>query len=174
MKRLLAIALAASLMTAMGAAQQATLTRGMLNPNAPIEISANASTFDQNSGLLVYSGNVVVRQGEVRMRADVMRAKLVSNKPVRINAEGRVVIDAPNGIATGDTGVYDVTPRLITLTGRVVLTQDRSVMRGQKLVVNLVNGLANLTGGAGGTTGRVQALFTPNTAQPAPQPAQNH
>jgi lipopolysaccharide export system protein LptA len=89
-----------------------------------------------------------------------MRAKLVGNNPSQIYADGRVVIDAPSGIATGESGVYDVDPRLITLTGKVVLTKDKNVLRGHKLVVNLITGQATLDGGQG-KGGRVQALFTP-------------
>jgi lipopolysaccharide export system protein LptA len=71
-----------------------------------------------------------------------------------------VVFDAPSGSATGDNGVYDVRPRTITLTGRVVLTKEKNVMRGSSLTINLVTGVAQL--GAGGTSGgRVQGLFTP-------------
>lgn len=161
MKGTLAILLAAGIFAAAGLAQQQTLTKGMVNPNAPIDLSADATSYDQNSGMLVYTGNVIVHQGEVKMRANAMKAKLVGSKPSHIYADGRVVIDAPSGVATGDNGVYDIDPRIITLTGHVVLTKDKNVMRGQKLVVNLISGQATLDGGQG-KTGRVQALFTPN------------
>ena len=160
MRGTLAIVLAAGVVTCAGVAQQTSLTKGMSNPNAPIEISADHNSYDQNSGMLVYSGNVIVHQGEVKLRANVMRAKLVGNKPSHMYADGRVVIDAPSGVATGDNGVYEVDPRIITLTGHVVLTKEKNVMRGQRLVVNLINGQATLDGGQG-KTGRVQALFTP-------------
>jgi len=75
----------------------------------------------------------------------------------------------PSGIATGDVGVYDVDPRIITLTGNVVLTKDKNVLRGHKLVVNLITGLAALDGGQG-KTGRVQALFTPRNDKGSQNP----
>jgi len=79
------------------------------------------------------------------------------------------VVDAPSGIATGDNGVYEVNPRLITLSGNVVLTKDKNVMRGQQLVVNLISGQATLDGGVSGQRGvtgqhgRVHALFSPKS-----------
>jgi lipopolysaccharide export system protein LptA len=161
MRGTLAILLAGGLLTGAGLAQQNTTTKGMLNPNAAIDLSANESFADQKTGMVVYTGNVIVHQGDVKMRANTMRAKLTSNKPSRITAEGRVVIDAPSGVAIGDNGVYEVGPRIITLTGNVVLTKDKNVMRGHQLVVNLITGQATLDGGKG-KTGRVQALFTPN------------
>jgi lipopolysaccharide export system protein LptA len=158
--RLAAILLAGSVLTGAALAQQMSITKGMNNPNAPIDLSADNMFVDQNTGLVVYTGNVVVHQGEVKLRADKMRAKLVNNAPTHLYADGRVVIDAPNGIATGDNGVYEVTPRLVTLTGHVILTKDKNVLRGSKLLVNLISGQATLDGGQG-KTGRVQALFTP-------------
>ncbi|HEX4861040.1 MAG TPA: LptA/OstA family protein, partial [Rhizomicrobium sp.] len=81
-------------------------------------------------------------------------------KPDKIYANGNVLFVAPNGTAKGDAGVYEVAPRLITLTGRVVLNKEKNVMRGTTLVVNLVTGMAHLN--AKGMTGnRVQGLFTP-------------
>jgi len=161
MKAKLAFLFSAGLIAAAGLAQQGVATKGMLNPDAPIDVTANESSYDQKSGMLVYTGNVIVKQGEVKMRADVMRAKLAGAKPSHIYADGRVVIDAPSGIATGDKGVYDVDPRIITLTGHVVLTQEKNIMRGQRLIVNLVTGKADFTGGNGTKPGRVQSLFTP-------------
>jgi lipopolysaccharide export system protein LptA len=147
-----------ALLTVAAAAQQTTFTKGMLNPDAPIDVSADNFEADANAKTAVYTGNVIVHQGEVRMRANTMRAQFVDNKPNKITAHGKVVIDAPSGVATGDTGVYDVNPRIITLSGNVVLTKDKNVMRGQQLVVNLITGLATFDGGKG-RTGRVQALF---------------
>jgi lipopolysaccharide export system protein LptA len=148
-------------------AQQTTITKGMINPDAPIDISANTLDADAEAKSAVYTGNVIIHQGEVLMRANVVRAQFVNNKPNRIVAQGKVVIDAPSGVATGDNGVYDVNPRIVTLTGNVVLTKDKNVMHGSQLVVNLITGIAKLDGGQGdgtpGKGGRVHALFSPTT-----------
>ena len=158
-----------------GLAQQATITKGMINPDAPIDISANAFDADANAKSALYTGNVVIHQGEMIMRANSVRTNFVNDKPNRIFAQGKVVIDAPSGVATGDNGVYDVNPRIITLTGNVVLTKDKNVMRGNQLVVNLITGIAKLDGGepggAPGKGGRVHALFSPtNNQSDAPKP----
>lgn len=137
------------------------VTKGMLNPNAPIDVTADNFVADANAKTGIYSGNVVVHQGEIRLRANKVRVHVADNKPDMIYAQGHVVVDAPSGIATGDSGVYNVGPRIITLKGNVVLTKNRNVMRGQKLVVNLITGLATFDG-QGSAGGRVQALFTPD------------
>lgn len=152
-------------------AQKAPLGLGKHDSNAPIEVSANSFEADMNAKTGTYVGNVLVKQGDIRMRADRVRVNVVNGKPEQIVATGNVVLDAPSGSAQGDTGVYDVRPRLVTLTGRVILTKAKNVMRGSRLVVNLITGQAQL--GAGGSTGgRVQGLFAPPPAsQPAARPA---
>jgi lipopolysaccharide export system protein LptA len=153
-----------TLLTIAAAAQQTSLTKGMLNPDVPIDVSADNFVADANAKTGVYTGNVVIHQGEVKMRANAVRAQFAENKPNKIYAQGHVVIDAPSGVATGDNGIYDVNPRIITLTGNVVLTKEKNIMRGQQLVVNLITGQATLDGGQG-KSGRVQALFTPTNNQ---------
>ena len=174
MKRPLAFALGFAALAAAAAAQQADpIGKGMLNPDAPIDVSADNFVADTNAKTGVYTGNVIVHQGEVRMRSNTLRAHFIDNKPDKIFVNGHVVIDTPRGVATGDNGVYEVNPRVITLTGNVVLTRDQNVMRGQQLVVNLITGEATLDGGAG-KTGRVRALFSPrNEAQTPANTTQN-
>ena len=70
----------------------------------------------------------------------------------------------PNGTATGDNGVYELGPRTITMTGHVVLTKEKDVMRGTKLVMDMNTNLAHLY--AQGMPGnRVQGLFIPPPQQ---------
>ncbi len=134
---------------------------GKHDANAPIQVSADTFLADVNAKTGTYSGNVLVTQGDFHLRADKVRVNVVEGKPDQIFAMGNVVFDAPSGAARGDNGVYNVKPRLITLTGHVVLTKEKNVMRGSTLTVNLVTGLAQL----GNTAGRVQGLFQPPPQQ---------
>lgn len=141
--------------------------------NAPINISADKFVADSNAKTGTWTGNVVVTQSDMRMRANNVRLNVTGkdNKPDKIFATGNVVVDSPNsGTVTGDDGVYDVVAHTVTMTGKVVLTKDKDVMRGTLLTVNLDTGKATLGAGrgpgnaaAGGaqTGGRVQGVFTP-------------
>ena len=137
------------------------LNLGKHDSNAPIEVSANSFQADINAKTGTYVGNVIVKQGDFRLRADKVRVNVTQGKPDRIFATGNVFFDAPSGNAQGDDGVYEIRPRLITLTGHVVLTKSKNVMRGSKLTVNLATGMAQLGAGPGTTGGRVQSLFHP-------------
>jgi lipopolysaccharide export system protein LptA len=143
---------------------------GKRDTSQPINIAADKVTADLNAKTVTYSGNVVVVQGDIRMHADAMKVNTDNGKAQTIQANGNVVVDSPaSGTATGDSAVYDVTPRTVTLSGKVVLTRAKDVMRGAKLTINLVTGQAVL-GGQGGVqgtqgaqtgNGRVQGVFTP-------------
>jgi lipopolysaccharide export system protein LptA len=141
--------------------------------NAPINVSADKFVADSNAKTGTWVGNVVVIQGDTRMRANSVRLSVVGkdNKPDKIFASGNVVVDSPaSGTVTGDNGVYDVVAHMVTMTGKVVLTRQKDVMRGAQLTVNLDTGQATLGGGAklpgapSGTGGRVQGIFTPQAS----------
>ncbi len=154
-----------SLCAAGAAAAEVGLGLSKRDANAPISVSADRFDADINSKAGTYSGNVIVIQGDFRLRSDKVRVNVVAGKPDKIYAYGNVVFNAPSGNAQGDNGVYDVGPRLITLTGRVVLAKEKNVMRGPLLTVNLITGQAQL-GAKGMAGGRVQGLFTPPPQSP--------
>jgi lipopolysaccharide export system protein LptA len=141
---------------------------GKHDADAPINIAADKFIADENAKTGTWSGNVVITQGDMRMRANTVRMNVVGadNKPDKIFAQGNVVVDSPtSGTVTGDNGVYDVVQRSVSLTGHVVLTKQKNSMRGAQMTVNLVTGIATLGGGGaaapGTTPPRVQGIFTP-------------
>jgi lipopolysaccharide export system protein LptA len=133
---------------------------GSHDSNAPIDITADNFDYDLNVKIGTYTGNVIVIQGDMRMRSDKMKVNIVQGKPTQIEAFGHVVVIAPNGNATGDHGVYDPGPRTITLTGKVVLTKEKDVMHGTKLVMDMNTNVAHMYA-QGMPGGRVQSLFIP-------------
>lgn len=153
---------------------------GKHDANAPINVSADKFQADSNAKTGTWTGNVLVVQGDMRMRANSVRLNVVGkdNKPDKILASGNVVVDSPNsGTVTGDNGVYDVVARTVTMTGKVVLTRQKDVMRGSQLTVNLETGVATLGAGAKmpGTSGggRVQGIFTPPSSSTPSTPNPN-
>ena len=166
----LAVTLDAGLALAADAPAAKLSLLGKHDADAPINIAADKFVADENAKTGTWSGNVVITQGDMRMRANTVRMNVVGkdNKPDKIFAQGNVVVDSPtSGTVTGDNGVYDVVQRSINLTGHVVLTKQKNSMRGAQMTVNLVTGIATLGGGAPPATGaatssgRVQGIFTP-------------
>ena len=140
---------------------------GKHDANAPINVSADKFLADSNSKTGTWTGNVLVIQGDTKMRSNSVRMSTTNGKLDKVLASGNVVVDSPkSGVVTGDNGVYSVVPRTVLMTGNVTLKKGKDVMRGAQLTVNLNTGQAVLGGGAkvpGSNTGRVQGVFMPNS-----------
>jgi lipopolysaccharide export system protein LptA len=119
-----------------------------------------------------FVGNVIVTQGDMKMHADRMHVDTAKGDISQIIATGNVVVTTSTGIGTGDRGIYDVKSRLVTMTGKVVLTKKKDVMRGTKLVMDLNTNLAHLTAD-GSQGGRVQAVFIPKQHPDSGEKPQN-
>lgn len=150
-----------------GAAANGALAKH--DSNAPINVTSDNFVGNFETKVGTYIGNVIVTQADYKLRADRVKVDVVSNKPSKFEAFGHVVFVSTSGTATGDNGVYDLSPpRTVTLTGHVVLTKEKDVMHGTMLTVNMVTGESHLT--AQGSPGnRVQGLFVqqPSAAKPA-------
>ena len=139
---------------------------GQHDNNAPITINSDSFQADLNAKSLTYSGNVVVVQGDTKLRANQVHVDTVSGKADKITATGNVVVDSPtNGTATGDKGIYSVPQRTVLLTGKVVLKKGKNVMEGTQATVNMATGQMAMTGTKSpqNPSGRVQGVFTPNS-----------
>lgn len=130
------------------------------DPSQPVNIEADRLDADDNAKKAVFKGDVRVVQGDFNVRTSELRAtysgsqglglrKTETAKPeqpanssiTRIEASGKVVITAKNGqTATGDWADFDVKNNQITLGGDVVLTQQKNVVRGTKLVIDTTTG----------------------------------
>lgn len=164
---LIVLAALAACAGSLQAAPEAKSVTGTHDSNAPIYISSDSFQADLNSKLGTWSGNVIVTQADMKLRANTVRMSTVNGKADKVTANGNVVVDSPkSGIVTGENGVYSVGPRTVVMTGNVVLKKGKDVMRGAQLTVNLATGQAVLGGGVKGQTQgstRVQAVFTPNS-----------
>jgi lipopolysaccharide export system protein LptA len=149
------------------------VTMQKCDSKAPLDVSSDAFAGDFATKVGTYSGNVIVVQTVCKLRADKVNVDVVEGKPNKVFAYGNVVFANPSGTATGDNGEYDLggTPPTITLTGHVVLTKEKNVMRGTLLVVDTDSGLAHLTS-KGAQGGRVQSTLQPTQkSETAPKKA---
>jgi len=166
MRHLLAIALlaAAAPAAAQGGLGSSALARH--DTRAPIDIDAARIEVRDRENQAIFSGNVKVRQAAMTLEAGQLRAFYERGQGadlqiLRIDAEGGVTMVSPSERARGSYGVYDVEDRQLTMIGNVVLTRGDSVLRGQRLAIDLENGRSTLDGAATGATGssRVTGRF---------------
>jgi len=78
-----------------------------------------------------------------------------SSQIKRLEAHGNVVVTQKDQVVTGELAVFDTKTNLITMTGGVVLTQCKNVLRGDRLFVDMTTGVSRVES----DSGKVQGLF---------------
>jgi len=159
--------------------------------NEPIDVTSDNYDYQQQVRIGVYTGNVEVVQGVARLRTPKLTVYYAPKDPnapkpppgaaqtdvgqvERIEAEGPVHYTTPTQRALGDHGTYIADGDTITLTGNVVVVQDKNVATGDKLVIEQKTGHQVLTSTPGKVVPqRVRAVLYPQnqTAQPGTAPA---
>lgn len=137
--------------------------------NAPVDVGADRAEVDDRSNRAIISGNVDVRQGRLRLRAERVTIAYAggSNQIERIDATGGVILTSPTETLRGNTAIYDLRAKIITLLGNVSLQNPDGNVNGGRLVYDLQSGRAVMDGGVPGSpgsatspTGRVTGRFT--------------
>ena len=124
--------------------------------DAPISFEADRIEVRDTASQALLTGSVRIVQGTMTLTADQVKlyyTRTGGKDPQvdRLDAQNRVVLTSPSERATGRYGIYDVTQRVVTMTGDVVLTRGESVLRGQRLVIDLDSGRSTLdAAGVGG------------------------
>jgi len=144
------------------------------NADQPIEVVSDTLEVAKDQETAIFQGNVNAIQGNLGLQADTLKVKYRKldqedggTSPFsRIDATGNVVLTSRDETATGDWAVYEVDTKTITLGGAVVLTREENVIKGRRLVVDLMSGRSRVDGGGlavGAEAGkqRVRAIFTP-------------
>ncbi len=173
------------------------------NRDQPIHIEAASLEMRDKKKEATFVGNVKVVQGDTTMTSKVLVVFYESNTaptgnataatppPIqssmpgpngsssirKLEAKGNVVVTKADQVVTGDTAVFDTKANLITMLGNpVVLTQCKSVLRGDRLLVDMTTGVSRVES----DSGKVQGLFiqsgpgcssaTPGSGTPPPAP----
>lgn len=155
--RMLFLALGLGLPVAVSG-QGAVIDLGGINadPNAPVEVTADSLTVDQDSRQAVFAGNVIIGQGDMRISAGRVEV-IYSDETGRIShlvASGGVTFVTATEAAEAAAADYDIDAGLLILTGNVLLTQGGAALSADRMVVNLTQGTAEMTG-------RVRTIIQP-------------
>lgn len=192
--RLLPVTLAVACLAGAASAQPAQKPQETGVPNAlqgfaknkdqPVQIEAAALEVRDKDKMAVFTGNVIVTQGDTVMKCKELRVFYDQDDPKastkssatkgggtmkaaqpgpggrqsirRLEARGGVVVTTKDQTATGATGIFEMKTNTVTLMGGVVITQGTNVLKGERLVVDLNTNFAKVEGG------RVQGLFSTN------------
>lgn len=156
--RALVLASALALLAAGAAAQDARIAFGDLNQDTslPVQVQADQLAVNNADGTAVFSGNVVVTQGEMVLAAGEVRVTYGTDQTEidQLVASGGVTVTNLGDAAEAQEAVYTIASGQIVLSGKVLLTQGASAMAGERLTINLKDG-------TGVMQGRVTTTFTP-------------
>jgi len=133
------------------------------NTNAPVQFGADQIELQDKQNRVVLSGDVVITQGDLTVRAaraTVAYTDAGELQIQRLDATGGVTVARGRESASGAVAVYDFNKRLITMSGGVTLRRGNDMLKGGRLVINLRTGLSSVDGRASGqTTNRVSGTF---------------
>ncbi len=163
----------------------------------PVNITADKLDFLNKDNKLIYTGNVVVIQGDSTLKGSVLNIDLQRDQPgaggatapatpasadatapgqgssVRhMEVDGPVTLISKDQVGTGNHASYDKAENKVYLNGNVTLSQGTNVTQGDRLVYDMTSGQAQVYSGQT-NGGRVSSVFTPGSGGPpgAPAPA---
>ncbi len=135
-------------------AQGAGVSLGGLQQDTglPVEVTAESLSVNQADGTAVFTGDVVVTQGEMRLAAPEVtvnydRSDGNTGRIVSVDARGGVTLATGAEAAEAREATYTIDDGKVVMTGDVVLTQGPNALAGERLVVDLVAGTGTIEGG---------------------------
>jgi lipopolysaccharide export system protein LptA len=124
------------------------------DPSAPVEVTADNLTVDQNTGTAIFSGNVKVGQGDLRLAATNVHVVYSDDTGdiTQLIASGGVTFATATEAAESRDADYNLSTGVLIMTGNVLLTQGASALSAERMTVDLNNGQAQMSG-------RVRTVF---------------
>ncbi|MEM6683775.1 MAG: LptA/OstA family protein [Pseudomonadota bacterium] len=131
----------------------------------PFDISADSVEVRDQSNTAVFSGNVRVEQGDLRLESERLQVfyQRTGDTPtiLRLDARGDVEFTSPSESVKSAWSIYDVRGEIVTMGGEVRFDSQDARLVGDRLELNLRTGRTTLDGDTTGSsaTPRVQGRF---------------
>ena len=157
--RVLVLAASLALSATATPAQDAKIAFGGLKQDTslPVDVQADQLAVNNADGTAIFTGNVLVGQGEMRIAAGEVRVTYgADGKSIaQLLASGGVTISNLADAAEAREALYTIDSGVVVMTGDVLLTQGASAIAGQKLTIDLKTGTGTMAG-------RVSTTFVPS------------
>ncbi len=148
--RLLAIISGLLLVSSAVLAQGATFPFASMvaNPDLPVEVLAKNMQVNQETGETVFTDEVVISQGEIKLQAPTVTVTYdESGSEIELlAATGGVILESPENSAAAKQADYTIKDGLIVMTGDVFLLQGKDRINAERMIVNLATGTATMDG----------------------------
>lgn len=141
-----------------GKARQSDLSK-------PIDVRADSSEFDEKAGVQTLSGNVMITQGTLEIRADFIAISLANNALSKIEGRGSPIKFSQENEAgelmQGEAQeiIYDALNGTLTLKGNASLSQPRQSLTSEQITFDARTQKVSAEGGS--QDGRVNIQIQP-------------
>lgn len=121
------------------------------NRSGPIVVKAMQASFERDTGITRFQGNVVVTQGGMKLTCDdaVVKTAFPEFSEIEsIAVEGNVVMQNNRGSASAAYGTFFVQQGELRLRHNVLIRTDTYTLGGEEYVYNLDTGVSSISGNA--------------------------
>lgn len=134
--------------------------------DAPLDVRAEALDVIEQDGRALFSGEVVLSQGDIRLTSDRLRLDWSEGYQLRSGrAEGRVYLrSSQQQEIRGQWAAYDFATSTLVIGDEVTVVmppqgdQDGATLSGKRFTIDMRAGLGTLSGGP---QGRVKGVLQP-------------
>ncbi len=148
--RILLLPLFVTLLASAALAQGTSVAFGTLQQDTglPVEVTADNLSVDQTTGVAIFTGNVLIGQGEMRLSAPrVLVVYLEDQQGIeRMEATGGVTLVSGPDAAESERADYSIAEGTIVMTGNVLLDQGPNALSADRMTVQLDDGTAQMSG----------------------------
>jgi lipopolysaccharide export system protein LptA len=131
-------------------AQGASVAFGTIaqDTSLPVEVTSDDLSVDQQTGTAIFTGNVVISQGDMRLSASrVMVVYRASAEGIaKMEATGGVTLVSGNDAAEAERADYSIDEGTIVMSGSVLLAQGASALTADTMTIRLRDGTAQMSG----------------------------
>jgi lipopolysaccharide export system protein LptA len=135
----------------------------------PIDIASDSASINDESGVAVYSGNVIVSQGRTRLEADTVSVYMKEQALERIEANGQPARFQEQQLnetvpTTGHASkiIFESSKATLTFSGKATLNQASNSFSGEQIVYD-INAQAIQAKGDESGQSRVKIQYLPGT-----------
>lgn len=146
----------------------------------PLKIQSDSALLNEKDGTATYSGNVVLTQGSLTIKAEQLHIHTQQGKVNLVTAEGTPASfsqipgpDQPMVHANALTIEYEVKGQTLTLRRKASITQNDNIFKGEEIIYEIQNQRLKAQGQTkqtpkGEGSGRVEMIL-PSAGELAPE-----
>jgi lipopolysaccharide export system protein LptA len=140
-----------------------------------ISIESDSAERNQNTGLTIYSGNVIISQGSILIEADQITLHYQGSKISRIECTGtpasyqqQPLADGPMLVARAEHIDYLLADDQIILKRNAILSRNGTTIRGDSIDYDIKNETWKAKGDNLGEQKRIQLVIPPSVQESTP------